>query len=87
MAGDAEAAWMRHALAIDENEIRTDAQPLESLQHGWRLAEAEEAGNVRKGGRPGDADLFKQYEVRKAEDHHHRLRRATAPAVGHVHSG
>lgn len=47
MAGDAEAARVRDALAVAEDEIGSNIQPGQGRQHSRQLAECQQSGHVR----------------------------------------
>ena len=49
VAGEAEAARVGEAVAIDEKEVRRPLQLLEGAGEDWHLAEGEEAGDVGEG--------------------------------------
>src|SRR5712691_5311463 len=46
MTGNLKAAWMRHALAIKDDNIRSNIELGKDLQQGWGFTEGQQSGNV-----------------------------------------
>jgi hypothetical protein len=55
MAGNPEAAWMRQALAIKDDNIWSNIELGKDLQQGWGFTEGQQAGNVGEVDRTLDA--------------------------------
>ena len=67
MTGDAEAARMGEPVAVDEQEVRALLQRRHRRQADRRLAEGEEAGDVRERHRLLDDAFLHEVEVRPAQ--------------------
>jgi hypothetical protein len=63
VTSEAEATRMGQSLPVDEKEVGSSSEPTEGGDQGWYLAEGEETGDVRKGDRGLDDDLFDEIEV------------------------
>ena len=78
VAGDPEAARVRNALAVVQDQIGRAGHLLERGEHRRRLPEREQPGNVGEPRRHADHGALHQRESREIE---HRHRRARDPPV------
>src|SRR5688572_32003364 len=81
MTRNTAAARMCEPLAVDQQDVRAILQRRDCRQANGRLAEGEEAGNVRKGHWLLDDALFDKVEVRETQ-HDDRRTPEYAPIRG-----
>ena len=87
MAGEAEAARVGEAVAIDEEEVRRPLQLLEGAGEDGHLAEGEEAGDVGEGDGLFDEVVLDEAEVGVGEEDDGASARRFGSAQGRLAEG
>lgn len=83
VAGQAEAARVRQALAVAHQRVRSHRQPVERVQQRWCLAEREQARHVGEPGLAPHHGTVHHGQRRHVQDGHHRDQ-VVPVAVRHV---
>ncbi len=86
MAGEAEAARVRDALGVAEDEIGSDLQPGQGRQRSRQLAECKQSGHIGECRRATGHGCLHQLQAWICEHGHRRARHAPSCFVAHVHT-